>query len=80
MVGLHLGARYPQTFARTRDEGISMVKERRAKDLREQPARERSVVLRTGAGNELVDYGCEIRPDGSMRFRRHSGPEGIIDA
>lgn len=51
-----LGARYAEIFARARDEGISMVKERRAKDLPEQPARKRSVVLRTGTGNELVDY------------------------
>lgn len=77
-----LGARYAQIFARARDEGISMVKERRAKDMPEQPARKRSVVLRTGAGNELVDYGCEIRPDGSMRFEAtdEADHERLIEA
>ena len=59
-----------------------MVKERRAKDLPEQPARKRSVVLQTGSGDELVDYGCEIRPDGSMRFEAtdEADHERLIEA
>lgn len=77
-----LGARYAQIFAKARDEGISMVKERRAKDLPEQPARKRSVVLQTGSGEELIDYGCEIRPDGSMRFEAtdEADHERLIEA
>ena len=77
-----LGARYAQIFARARDEGISMVKERRAKDRPEPPARKRSVVLQTGSGEELIDYGCEIRPDGSMRFEAsdEADHERLIEA
>lgn len=59
-----------------------MVKERRAKDPPEQPARKHPVALRTGTGNELVDYGCEIRPDGSMRFEAtdEADHERLIEA
>ncbi|GAB2559047.1 site-specific integrase [Rhodanobacter koreensis] len=77
-----LGARYAEIFAQARDGGISMVRERRAKDPPEQPVRKRPVVLRTGAGNELVDYGCEIHPDGSMRFEAtdQADHERLIEA
>lgn len=66
-----LGAHYAQIFATTRGSGATMAQEPPSKDEPEASAPgapRKRVTLRTGTGNELVDYACEIRVDGSMRF------------
>jgi integrase len=66
-----LGAHYAQIFAMTRGAGISMAKE---PPTREEPgatpplAERKPVTLRTGPGNEPVDYSYQLLPDGSMKL------------
>ena len=62
-----LGARYAQLFATARSRGSAMAKEPR-EDGVSAPPRRREVQLRTGSGDEAVDYVCEVRADGSMRL------------
>ncbi len=64
-----LGAHYAQIFATTRGTGTTMAKAPPTRDelgaTPPSPAR-KSVTLRTGPGNELVDYSYQLLPDGSM--------------
>ncbi|BFI95479.1 MAG: site-specific integrase [Rhodanobacter sp.] len=62
-----LGARYAQLFATARSRGSAMAKEPR-EDGMSAPPKRREVQLRTGSGDEAVDYVCEVRADGSMRL------------
>lgn len=66
-----LGAHYAQIFATTRGPGAAMAQEPPSKDEPEASAPgapRKRVIPRTGAGNEVVDYAYELRPDGSMRL------------
>jgi integrase len=66
-----LGAHYAQIFATTRGAGTTMAKE---PPIRDEPgatmpsSARKSVTLRTGPGNELVDYSYQLLPDGSMKL------------
>lgn len=62
-----LGARYAQIFATARSRGSAMAKEPTEDDVAVPPKR-RDVQLRMGTGNEVLNYVCEVRADGSMRF------------
>lgn len=62
-----LGARYAQIFATARSRESAMAKETTDAGVPVPPKR-REVQLRTGTGNEVSNYVCEIRADGSMRF------------
>ena len=63
-----LGAHYAQIFATTRGAGTTMAKEPPSKDEPEANAPRKRATLRTGPGNEPVDYAYEICADGSMRL------------
>ena len=60
-----LGARYAQLFATARSRGSAMAKEPR-EDGMSAPPKRREVQLRTGSGDEAVDYVGEVRADGRM--------------
>lgn len=62
-----LGAQYAQIFAAARSRGSAMAKEPREEGV-SVPKERRDVQIRMGTGNELSNYACEIRADGSMRF------------
>ena len=66
-----LSAHYAQIFARIRRMGAGMARDSDGKQGGQRP---RPRVLRTGDGNEVVDYVCKINPDGSASIEA-TGPE-----
>jgi hypothetical protein len=66
-----LSAHYAQIFARIRRMGAGMAKDSDGKQNRQRP---RPFLLRTGDGNEVVDYACKINADGSVSIEA-TGPE-----
>lgn len=66
-----LSAHYAQIFANIRRKGAAMAKD--GSEGHDKP-RKPVVVLRTGMGNEPVDYACKINADGSASIEAN-GPE-----
>jgi Transcriptional regulators len=71
-----LSARYALIFAKALSRGTAMATDSNGEREQNQNTRPlpREIKLRTGSGNEPVDYCCEIRADGSKRIEA-DGPE-----